>query len=112
MRVRDIAVQEVRAGKVWRVLDADGLGADDLRLEELQIAPADSFASTDYVVYSALLVADSGRVRPLLLIKEVGGYDYGGDYCERHEGEWRQLGLVANPDAEYEQEYIANPLNA
>ncbi len=111
MRIKDIQVSEVGAGKNWRFVPPDDDAWLDLPMEEWgDVQETDRFDATDTVIYSALIAYPSGAVTPLLQLKEVGYADYGGDYCEFVNGEWRQLGLSPNPDAPRGQEYVANPL--
>src|SRR5688572_11740984 len=86
MLIRDISLQEVKAGRVWRVVD-------DRRLEMIDwvIEPVSSARDDETVVYSALAVLRSGEVRPLLLIREVGTYEWWGDTLEYVHGTWREL---------------------
>jgi hypothetical protein len=72
---------------------------------------SNQFAAEDQIVYSGLLAYRSGRIEAIVQVKMVGDMDYGGDYCEFVGGEWRQVGLVPNPDVEVSEEFIANPLS-
>ncbi len=116
MKIKDIKLEDVAAGKNWKVRDGSGTFEVDLsgsaRVEfiQLEIEEAEEFTEDDYIVYSGIFLADSGRALPLLLVKRVGDFDYGGDYCEIHEGRWRKLGLEPNPDAEFGFEFFASPL--
>jgi hypothetical protein len=137
MRIADISLQDVRAGKNWRVLNFEALSECDLALEMLEIEPLGTYGDEDALVYSGLTVhleneseplgqhrpretcvfapeAPSGLlegqvavVLPLLMVKVVS--DIGWDYCEYTEAGWRQLGLTPNPDAPLTHEYLANP---
>ena len=104
------------AGKNWKVFTEDTvfwLGEEEsgeTSIEDLRIQPGESFSEEDYVVYSGIIVGDSGRVQPMLLIKRVGDLDYGGDYLELHGGEWRQLGMYGDLTMEPGSEYVAQPL--
>lgn len=70
-----------------------------------------TFSKEDRIVYSGLTAYRSGWVKPIVLWKQVGDMDYGGDYCEFVDGVWRQVGLNPNPNAELGDSYIANPLS-
>ncbi len=78
-------------------------------MEEWQIESGAPLQTNDHAVYSAVNVLENGRVEPLLLVKEVSSIEYGGDYCEYVDRQWRQVGLVPNPDAPIGTEYVANP---
>jgi hypothetical protein len=107
-RLGDISLDEVRAGRVWKLVDSYE-DEFDLPLEDrgpLE-APAD-FSQGDWIVYSAVMVDGNERVQPLLLVHEFGG-GYGGDYLEWVGGSWRQLGLVSNADFAAVEEFIADP---
>lgn len=111
MKIRDIELAEIRSGKNWRFVAPDTDRWFDLPMEDWgPLLAAGEFGPDDYVVYSGLIVYSSGFVKPIVLFKQVGDLDYGGDYCEFVEGKWRQIGLVPNPDAEVGQEFFANPL--
>lgn len=109
-RIRDLTIEDIRSGRNWKVRNPDEMLAPH-NLEDLHISLVDDFSEDDHVVYSAVFVTKDGSVSPLVLIKEVGDADYGGDYCEVHAGKWRQVGLVPNPAAPQGAEYIANPLD-
>ncbi len=111
MRIREIPISEVRAGKNWRLVPPGDDAWLDLPVEEWgDVQEADNFSEEDTVIYSALVAYPSGDVRPVLVVKEVGHADYWGDACEFVDGAWRQAGLTANPNAPLGQEYVANPL--
>lgn len=61
------------------------------------------------VAYSALAVSANGEVRPLLVIREVGTYEWWGDTCEYVDGSWREL--QASPAWSAAEEYVAAPLS-
>ncbi len=113
LRIRDLTIDDIRSGQNWRVTDPEKLAeaGETFNLEDVHIAKAESFSRKDTVAYSGVYVTESGHVSPLVLIKEVGDVEYGGDYCEIHAGKWRQVGLVPNPQAPDGTEYIANPLD-
>jgi hypothetical protein len=111
MRIKDIKVSEVRAGKNWRFVPPSGDAWLELPMEEWgDVQEADQFIETDTILYSALIAYPSGDVKPVVLLKEVGHADYWGDCCEFVDGEWRQIGLTPNPDAPTGREHVANPL--
>ena len=112
MQIRDITLADICAGKNWRLIPQTGDWVE-VPLEDWgPLIEAEQFTPEDHVVYSGLVAYRSGRVEPLVLVKRVGDGDYGGDYCEFVDGEWRQVGLVPNPDAEINEEFIANPLQS
>ncbi len=112
LRIRDLTIDDICSGRNWRATNPREFArvGETLNLEDLHIARAESFSPKDTVVYSCVYVTDSGQVSPVVLIKEVGDAEYGGDYCEIHAEKWRQVGLVPNPQAPHGQEYVANPL--
>ncbi len=109
MQIKDITLDDVAAGQRWRVF-GDEWPEDLEGLEDLGIEPAAEFHEDDGVVYSGISVSSSGTVSALLMIKRVGDYDYGGDYCEHVGGSWRQVGLHPDPSADLGTEFIAQPL--
>ena len=113
LRIRDLTIDDIRSGQNWKVTDPEEFLqiGETLNLEDIHIAKAEPFSEKDWVAYSALFLTESGSVSPLILIKEVGESQYGGDYCEMHSGKWRQVGLVPNPSAPHGMEYVANPLD-
>jgi hypothetical protein len=111
MRICDIPISDVRAGKNWRLVPPDTETWFEAPMEEWgEIIEAIEFASGDQVIYSALIAYSSGEVKGLLLHKEVGDGAYGGDYCEFVQGRWQKIGRTPDPNAPIGQEYIANPL--
>ena len=106
-KIKDITINEIILGKNWKLTLPEDF---DIPMEEWEIQDTDTFNEEDNIVYSAIFVTKSGKVTPLVLLKEVGDLDYGGDYCEYLNGKWSQVGLVANPNMESTDEYIANPL--
>jgi hypothetical protein len=48
---------------------------------------------------AAICGADSGGIRPLMMIKEVGNPHYGGAYLEIVNGQWQRLDLIPGPKA-------------
>ena len=108
MKIKDVALSEIASGKNWKIVLDDEFDFD-LPLEEWMIEDAAEFSVDDMVAYSAVYVVEN-NFTPLILIKDVQGIDYGGDYCEYLNGKWRQLGLEPDPDALPGIEYIANPL--
>ena len=111
MRIRDIPLAEIRAGRNWRLTSEQEPEWPDQPLEDWQIEPALTLRAEDSVVYSGVYVVDepSFIVTPIVLVKELKGLDYGGDYCELVHGRWGQIGLVPNPTAPAGTEYIADP---
>jgi hypothetical protein len=113
VRIRDITMADIRAGKNWRLTPPDDGRWFDAPMEEWgPLIETDQFTSGAHVVYSGVSACRSGRVVAIVQIKTVGDIDYGGDYCEFVGGAWRQVGLVPNPNAETSEEFIANPLSS
>ena len=111
MRIGDIDVHEVLRGKNWLLVPAPD-ETYDAPLEEwdgVQEIGSRKLEEEDQIVYSGLYVTHT-TVTPLLMLKELGDYEFGGDYCEFVDGRWRQLGLEPDPDAEIGDEYYADPL--
>jgi len=109
MKINEITVEDIKAGKNWKLLDPNELL--ELELEDLTIAEHVAFSDDDYVVYSTVYVTDSGSVTPMVIIREVGTLEYGGEMCELKDGRWQRLGANPNPDSQvFGNEYIANPL--
>lgn len=106
-KIEDISPQEIREGNNWKVKLPKDLNTP---LEQWEIEQEADFHPEDRVAYSAVYVTDDGNVTPLIMIREVGHLDYGGDYCEFRNGGWVQLGLEPNPEAKPGKEYVANPL--
>ena len=107
MKIKEIDLKQIRDGTRWRL--AKEVDFEE-PMEEWSIVDADRFSAEDEVVYSGVAVLETGIVYPLVMVKEVGSGDYGGDYCEYRKGRWRQLGLEIEPDAPNQQVYIADPL--
>lgn len=103
MRIRDVTIEEIEAGKHWRLKDGTSSSIVDWEIEE-----GPMFRADETVVYSALAVMTTGEVRPLLLIREACSYEWWGDTCEYVDGAWRELGRDEGWNAE---EYVADPLN-
>src|SRR5262245_21198967 len=110
MLIRDITISDIMAGRNWRLLGPAALWLDDPTEEWGPIEECSHFDLADFVVYSGLILYPSGRSNAIVQIKEVRAMDYGGDYCEFVNRAWRQVGLVANPNAEVGRDYIASPL--
>ena len=68
-----------------------------------------NICSSDTIVYSALAAFETGEIRPLLLIREVGAYEWWGDTCEYIDGAWHELGQTSQ--WEEGECYVASPLN-
>lgn len=109
MKIKEILLDDIRKGSNWKLTCVEN--ELDLPVEEWSIEHCDHFNLEDNIVYSGISVTDSGEVKALVLVKEVGYADYGGDYCELVDGKWRQVGLVPNPNAPHGREFIANPLD-
>jgi hypothetical protein len=110
MRIADITMEDIRHGRNWRACCED-FDFFEQPLEELEIEDCVEFTTDDTIVYSGIWVGGDDSVVALVLIKEAFDAGYGGDYCEYVNGRWKQLGLVANPNAQPGNEYIANPLD-
>lgn len=106
-QIKDITLEELKKGLNWKVKVPDDV---DTSLENYFIEETDKFKPTDTIAYSAIMVFDNGEILPLIQIKEVEYLDYGGDYCERRNRKWQQLGLTPNPNLVYGVDYVANPL--
>jgi hypothetical protein len=110
LKIGQIDVRDVLAGKNWRFVPAPD-ETHDAPMEEwdgVQEIGADRLEEEDQIIYSGLYVTETS-VRPLLMLKEIGDYEFGGDYCRYDGGRWRQLGLEPDPDAEIGDEYYADP---
>jgi hypothetical protein len=106
MLIRDISMKEVKAGRTWRVADSHGLEMLDWTIEPV----ADS-GNDDTIVYSALAVLRTDDVRPLLVIREVGTYEWWGDTLEYVHGTWREFQAGGDEGAWATAEtYVAAPL--
>jgi hypothetical protein len=103
MRIRDVKIEDVVAGRNWRLKDDAAPSMVDWAIEACQ-----DFRASDTVVYSALAAFETGEVRPLLLIREVGTYEWWGDTCEYVDGAWRELGRADKWNAET---YVADPVS-
>jgi hypothetical protein len=102
VRIRDVEVEDVIAGRNWRLKDDAAPEMVDWEIETCS-----DFRASDTVVYSALAVFETGEVRPLLVIREVGTYEWWGDTCEYVGGAWRALGRADEWRAET---YVGAPL--
>lgn len=109
MRISDLTENDILAGHNWRLADPDSLWSVN-NLPDLQIEATGKFCEDDVVVYSALALGETGSVTLMVLIKRVGDYETGGDYCELSAQGWRQVGLSDTEQFELTQEVIANPL--
>jgi hypothetical protein len=103
MRIRDVRVADVIAGRNRRLKDDTASDMVDWEIE----ACSDLDVS-ETVVYSALTVFETGEVRPILLVREVGTYDWWGDTCEYVEAAWRALPHTGG--FRHSEEYVAAPL--
>jgi hypothetical protein len=112
MRIEQIPLTGVRAGKTWRLINpksrfgkADANG--DVHLEKLgPVEEVEKPERDDFVIYSALMVCADGRVKPLLMIKELGSPEYG-DYLEFSKKGWHSI--EPDPESDAVDEFIANP---
>jgi len=102
MRIRDVKIEDVAAGKNWLLTDDSGS-----TMLEWGIEASSVFSESDNVLYSALAAFDTGEVRPLLLLREVGTYDWWGDTLEYVDGAWRELARSDEWNAEV---FVAEPL--
>jgi hypothetical protein len=106
MRIRDVTVGDVAAGRNWRLKRVDDVPDD---IVEWEIEDCSVFQLNDEVVYSALSTFEDGEVRPALVVREVGTYDWWGDMCEYVDGAWREL--TPDPPGKCRGEsYVGNPL--
>lgn len=102
MRIRDIAVHDVAAGRNWRLTDGPAPSMLDWEIE-----PCAHFRDGDTVVYSALAVVGLDAARPMVLIREMD-YEWWGDTCEFVDGAWSELGAEDEPSDEC---FVADPLS-
>ena len=113
MKIADIPVDAVRRGTNWRFVSS-GSESARLPMEEWSgVEPLDgveSWALGDLVIYSELVVLNTGQVVPTLCLKEALSPEYSGDLCWFVNGAWRQLGLDHVDDAEVVAGYTASPL--
>ena len=113
MKIRDIRIRDILAGKNWRFIPPESDDWLTLAMEEWgPIEESTEFQPDDTIVYSGLVVYSNDRVVPIVCLKEVQYLDYGGDYCELIDGHWRQIGSNPDPKAELGCEYIAYPLES
>lgn len=105
MRIRDVRVEDVVAGRNWRLKDDSGPSMVDWEIDACT-----AFHASDTVVYSALAVFETGEVRPLLLIREVDTYEWWGDTCEYVDGVWMELGQADEWNGA--ETYVAAPLKS
>ncbi len=106
LRVRDIRLTDVLAGKNWRVVAEQIDDHEDMTTWPIEECA--EFGETDTVLYSAISVTTSDCVIPVLVAREVGSAEWWGDFCEFVDGRWQLPGH--DPDAEDSQEFVANPL--
>jgi hypothetical protein len=104
MRIRDVRVDDVAAARNWRLKAVDDVPDDII---DWEIEDCSAFDLSDTVVYSALSVFEDGEVRPALVIREVGSYDWWGDMCEYVAGAWQAL--APDPSTTTES-CVGNPL--
>ncbi len=110
MQIKDLTLHDIRAARNWIVVGDDANGALRDPLEETVLEPCSAFGEDDYVAYPCVYVTPGPKATALVLLKRVGDFDYGGDYCEFVDGSWRQLGLIPNPNAEPGEGFVASPL--
>jgi hypothetical protein len=108
-RLGDIPVEDIRAGKVWKLELPEDHDFDAPLADWGPVFDAEDFDAEDTIVYSGLLASIDGRATPLLLVRELGAIDYGGDYLEHVEGAWHPVGFLIDTDASIGDEYIADP---
>lgn len=104
MHIREISVQDIKSGLVWRIADDS-----EQEMKEWEIEPITIARDDDTIVYSALAVLRSGDVRPLLVVREVGTFEWWGDTLEYVDGAWRELEGDGVQWAEAET-FVAAPL--
>jgi hypothetical protein len=104
MLIREVRIEDVVAGCNWR-LKNDGDASPNMI--DWEIEECSEIGAGDTVVYSALVIFETGEARPLLMIREVETYDWWGDTCEYVNGSWRELGQTDNWVGEC---YVAEPL--
>ena len=115
MRICALTPEHVRIGGAWLIPNLDEellehrMPLEQLSIIEQEDEDIENLTDEDNVAYVGLSVTDSGRVTPLVLVREIGP-ESGGDYCECVDGKWRQVGLVPNPDAEICRVYFRQPL--
>ncbi|NJL26601.1 MAG: hypothetical protein HC897_01350 [Thermoanaerobaculia bacterium] len=104
MRVHDVEIDAVVNEQNWRLK----AGGDELpNMIEWKIEKCLSFAVSDTIMYSALTIVGKSEVRPLLLNREVGTYEWWGNMCEYVAGAWGELGRAESWESEC---YVAKPL--
>ena len=106
MRIREVTVEDVAAARNWRLKPVDDLPDN---IVDWEIEKCSDFHVSDEVVYSALSLFEGGEVRPALVIREVGSYEWWGDTCEYVSGAWRELKPEQGWDKRGES-YVGNPL--
>jgi hypothetical protein len=111
MLLRDITVADIARGSRWLVPQFEETAEDEeaFRAGDFGVQPSEVFSEEDTVAYSGLYV-QADAVLPLLLIKQVGAIEYGGDSFEMVNGKWRLSGEVPDPDTPPGEEFIADPL--
>ena len=81
MRIGDIPVEMVRRGKNWRFVlaESEDLDAPMEHWNGVEMVDTgDAWSSADSVVYSGLVVRDTGQIVPTLCLKEAMSPEYGG----------------------------------
>jgi hypothetical protein len=110
VKIREIDVADVLAGKTWRFVEGRSETYEGPMEDWDGVKAGATLRPRDLIIYSGVLVT-SKRVYPLLLLKELGDPEYGGDYCMFVDGRWRQAGLDPGLGMEIAdaEEYIAAP---
>ena len=88
MRIRDVQIRAVAAGRNWRFSSCD----DSVEVVDWEIEPCSTFEASDTVVCSGLTVFEDSEVRAILVNREVGTLEWWGDTCEFVDGAWKQIG--------------------
>lgn len=105
VHIRDISIRDVAAGYNWWV----DVETDAPSLLDFEVRDRPELQEADTVAYSGLAIRRDGLVRPILVIREVGTYEWWGDTLEYFDGAWHTPELSPDPiDAKM---YIAAPLS-
>lgn len=106
IRIRDIDVLDVVAGKNWYLLEETTVRPTML---DWEVTERGTFSARDTVVYSALSVYVDGEVRAALMAKEVGTPEWWGDTCEYFQGKWHDVDQ--RDGAPVDETFVASPLD-
>ena len=109
MRIGEVTREDVLAGKRWRVLASSY--EQGQQVLEWKLEPAKQFSDTDFVAYSGILVWEKGIKRPMLLVKEVGHADYGGEYVVLVDNRWVDFVDVPDTAGRIVGDFVAAPLD-